>query len=48
MYCPKCGKDVEDSKFCPECGTAVSETVVVPVIVIYLTFFNNELHVPSW
>ena len=31
MYCPKCGKDVEDSKFCPECGTAVSETVVVPV-----------------
>lgn len=31
MYCPKCGKDVEDSKFCPECGAAVDEAAVVPV-----------------
>ncbi len=30
MHCPKCGKDIEDSKFCPDCGQAVDGPVALP------------------
>ena len=29
-------------------GKVLGGTITITIIVIYLTFFNNELHVPSW
>lgn len=32
MYCPNCGKEIEDSNFCPNCGHQVkAETAQAPV-----------------
>ena len=28
MYCPKCGRDIDNSEFCPYCGTALSQNVI--------------------
>ena len=49
MFCPKCGKDVGESKFCPECGTPASNSDVSPEESLTQTSENveNESAVPE-
>ena len=49
MFCPKCGKDVGESKFCPECGTPASNSDVSPEVILrYLGLRFSNLRAMSF